>query len=559
MKKIIITESQFNKLFILTESQESKSISQAKKLLMNRLGYSDAQADEFIRIKLRNDLPVLRSPQGGKFILGVTRMFLDGEIRDADTITQLNSTLKLVSSEAHTNEYDRNLNNMHAEDLISRFETARGELINQDRESLSQGVYERNNDYKIIPINSFEEAQQYGHYTSWCVTHYQNMFDSYTSNGMNQFYFCLKNGFENLQPQQGENCPLDEYGLSMIAVSVDSDGALNTCTCRWNHDNGGNDSIMDTKEISQIIGQNFYEVFKPNNKFKEKVEICLQKIASGENPEHAFDYGEGDSVSEGGYIVCLSGKWNWFTSDGQLGSDVWYDSITITSHGYYIVEYKRKKNLFNKNFQPVLPQWFDSVRFLGKDFLEVILNGKYNFANTQGELVSDMWFDYYSSYLPGGYYEIEVNDKYNILLPNGQFFSKTWFDTIGYFYVGWIHVKLGDKHNFINLHDNYLLDKWVDYATNFSKGFALIKDGQLYYLIKPDGNLISPVGFDEYISNVQEKGILARVFKDKLYYFIDQNGNYILITYDNSLDWRDDNIAAYNQESIKHNNSHPSN
>jgi len=166
MRKIIITESQFNKLFILTESQESKSISQAKKLLMNRLGYSDAQADEFIRIKLRNDLPVLRSPQGGKFILGVTRMFLDHEILDADTITQLNSTLKLISSDAHINEYDRNLNGMHAGDLISRFETARGELVNQDRESLSQSVYERNNDYKIIPINSFEEAQQYGQYTS---------------------------------------------------------------------------------------------------------------------------------------------------------------------------------------------------------------------------------------------------------------------------------------------------------------------------------------------------------------------------------------------------------
>jgi hypothetical protein len=103
------------------------------------------------------------------------------------------------------------------------------------------------------------------------------------------------------------------------------------------------------------------------------------------------------------------------------------------------------------------------------------------------------------------------------------------------------------------------LDKWVDYATNFTKGFAVIKDGQLYYLIKPDGNLISPVGFDEYIGAVQEKGILARVFKDELYYFIDQNGNYILITFDNSLNWRDDNIAAYNQDSIKHNNSHPSN
>ena len=46
------------------------------------------------------------------------------------------------------------------------------------------------------------------------------MYDSYTCNGINQIYFCLRNGFENVKPIVGKGCPLDEYGLSMISVIV---------------------------------------------------------------------------------------------------------------------------------------------------------------------------------------------------------------------------------------------------------------------------------------------------------------------------------------------------
>lgn len=69
---IRLTESELHNMLatatkrLINESQESKSISQAKRLLMQRLGYDEQQADEFIRIKLRNDLPVLRTPEGGK-------------------------------------------------------------------------------------------------------------------------------------------------------------------------------------------------------------------------------------------------------------------------------------------------------------------------------------------------------------------------------------------------------------------------------------------------------------------------------------------------------------
>src|SRR5574344_593313 len=76
-------------------------------------------------------------------------------------------------------------------------------------------------------------------------------------------YFCLREDFKQVEREPSEGCPLDDYGLSMIAVSVDMDGSCNTITCRWNHKNGGNDSIMTPKELSNIIGKNFYETFLP--------------------------------------------------------------------------------------------------------------------------------------------------------------------------------------------------------------------------------------------------------------------------------------------------------
>ena len=533
MKKIIITESQFNKLFILTESQESKSISQAKKLLMNRLGYSDAQADEFIRIKLRNDLPVLRSPQGGKFILGVTRMFLDHEILDADTITQLNSTLKLVASDAHINEYDRNLNGMHAGDLIERFETARGELVDQDRESLSQSVYERNNDYKIIPINSFEEAQQYGQYTSWCVTHYQNMFDSYTSDGINQFYFCLKNGFENLQPQQGENFPLDEYGLSMIAVSVDSDGALNTCTCRWNHDNGGNDSIMDTKEISQVIGQNFYEVFKPNNHFDESIEKAISLIAYGEDPEDIFDDWNEDNIS-GGHVFSFHDKWNILSPKLEIMSDKWYSFIIpIARENKYIIERKGKQfNLFDRSLQPMIDTWVDKIMPLWNGDFQIRLNKNINIVDNVGKFRSPIWFDCIYEKYPDNHYIIKKNDLKNLLLPNGRLALKTWVKSIGHPYYGWMVVNCEGKYNFINLNGDVLLPEWVSKVSEFDNTLGIAEvikkinnDGFVYNYVNTNGQFLSDEWFDICVPNDSNNGdFVAMVSKDNVFYYLYPDG-----------------------------------
>lgn len=72
----LITETVTKHIHLLTESQESKSIDQAKKLYMQCMNASREDARDFIS-KLQHDIPALRHG-ASKFTLGAARMSLNG-------------------------------------------------------------------------------------------------------------------------------------------------------------------------------------------------------------------------------------------------------------------------------------------------------------------------------------------------------------------------------------------------------------------------------------------------------------------------------------------------
>ena len=499
---------------ILTESQESKSIDAAKKLYMQRTGCSREEADKFVRITLRNDLPILRKPNAAKFILGVTRMFLDRQITDQRTISQLNTTLEYVSSDAHINEYDRNLNGMSAQDLIQRFAKAVSDDFEKNKSDINSMNFERQSQYNIVRIDSFKQAQQYGQYTSWCVTHDENMFNSYTNDGIGQFYFCLRHGFENEKAVKGENCPLDNYGLSMIAVSVDENGRLNTCTCRWNHDNGGNDSIMDPKQISEVIGMNFYQTFKPNNKWKDLIDNCMRRLANGEDPNDVFDYI--DDFNDGFAAVKLNGKYNFINTRGELLCNEWFDSCGCFFDGFAKVKLNGKYNFINTRGELLCNEWFDSCGNFFDGFAEVELNGKWNFINTRGELLCNEWFNYCDDF-SDGFARVRQNRKWNFINTRGELLCNEWFDSCYDFFDGFAIVRQNRKWNFINTRGELLCNEWFDSCGCFFDGFAKVKLNGKYNFINTRGELLCNEWFDScgYFSDgfakVELNGRLFRI------------------------------------------------
>ncbi len=533
-------DTQYHDYTLLTESQESKSISAAKKMVMQKFGWDEQRADKFIREELRGDLPVLRTRNGGKFILGVTRMFCEGQLNDGRTILRLNGTLELVASDAHINEYDRNLNGMSAQELIDRFASAMKEIGDKDSEEVGALELQENNDYDIVRIDSFEQASQYGKYTSWCVTHDENMFNHYTSNGIGQFYFCLKNGFENVPQERGEGCPLDEYGLSMVAVSVDEDGRLNTCTCRWNHDNGGNDNIMDTKQISQLIGRNFYDVFKPNNKWKEAVEKIRINLANGKinGFDDIRDFKDGEYAA-----VALLDKWNILSyRDKELISDTWFSYI-LNKNGIYdfydgftVVIKDFRCNYIDKNGNILSPKWFENAEQFSNGFGSIYIDPDgHNYIDAKGNILSDEFFEQSWDFDENGlaivrhYYQGDSNSE-GIINTQGKEITKERFNTIFSFHKGFARVKkymgltnFGDAKygfNFINTNGDLLSDVWFKNCFNFEDdGLAPVS----YYgdnFLDTKGNLILPQ-YCYFESGFKEGGyvIISQYTEDQSRFF----------------------------------------
>ena len=510
-------------LIPLNESQESESQKSAIKLVMDRFGWDKEKANHFVRVDLRNDITSLRDKQIGKFTLGVTRMYADGELNDANTISDINATLKLLS--AHLNEYDRNLNGLSADELISKFKKVRENNVEMEKREISKmkfGV----SDYEIIKIDSFNDAKKYYKYTNpssrWCLTHMEDMYDSYTCGGINQIYFCLRNGFENIKPTVGKNTPLDEYGLSMLSIIVNENGELAYCTCRWNHDNEGNDSVMDAVEISEVVNVNFYEVFKPNTKWKDMIDDVKNRLANGESLKEVFN--KVIQLENGINIVKLKGKngrYNLINSDGDFLSDKWFDYVYDYFEDSYVkVELNQKYNFINKNGEYLFDKWFDNVSYFEDGYVKVKLNDKYNFINKNGEYLSDKWFGYVYDF-DDGYARVELDSKYNFINKNGEILSDEWFDNAYDFNDGYAKVKLNQKYNFINKNGEILSDEWFDNAYDFKEGFGIVKSNHKYNFINKNGEILSDKWFD-YVYNFKEG--FAKVELNQKYNFINKNG-----------------------------------
>ena len=418
------------KCYLITENAKNNNMKPARRYLEEKLGWNNEQIMDFFG-KMKHDIPNVRM-SNCKYFLGVTRMIIEKQLTNGESIMKLNSILKYINNDESINtSFDRNLNGLTFEKLSEQTTEGMEQAYKSERERLSSTDFgERNTSYNIVKINTFKEASEYGKYTPWCVTHEIKAFNDYTNNGICVFYFCLKDGFESIPEKIGENCPLDEYGLSMIAVCVDENGECKTITCRWNHDNGGNDNVMSTEELSRLLGVNFYEVFKPSSVFKEKLEKVLSLAKKGD----------------------FSG----------------FDNIySFNKNGIAIVELNEKFNFIDVNGNFISEHWFDDIGYFNNGFAKVRLNNKWNFINIYGKLVSQQWFDWIYNFNEYGIAGVELNDKCNLIDINGNLLSKQWFDEVGDFNEdGFALVELNDKWNLIDTNGKLVSQQWFDSYEN---------------------------------------------------------------------------------------------
>ena len=479
-------------------SKESKNISKARRVI--RKAKSTLNPQQIIDV-IRHDIPNSRL-NDCKYLAGVTRMYLNNELNDYETIGKLNQTLKLLAT-AHADEYDNNLNGIAANELIERFRTESNVEYSNDVKAHNATQFVENTHYKIYRIDSFEKASKFSPYTSWCVTKNENNYDAYTNNGYGLFYFCIRDDFKSVEEVKSEGCPLDNYGLSMIATSVDEDGKCNTITCRWNHDNNGNDNIMTPMQLSKLIGRNYYQVFKPYTKEElyakglvptSDVQMLLDQ---GKKPNKIFSKMLNSSI-DGILIVSLNeNKWNFFDiSKNMILCSEWYDYVGNFYDGFARVQRGDGKYNFIKPDGKVLcSEWYGYVLCFYDGFVRVQRdNGKYNFIKPDGKVLCSEWYDYVG-YFHDGFAQVRRgDDKCNFIKPDGKLLCSEWYDYVGYFHGGFVRVQRDDwKWNFIKSDGSILCDEWYKYVDDFEDESAKVeRDDGKWNLINEDGCTLSP-------------------------------------------------------------------
>ena len=332
MKNILDLEK-----FLLLESKEDKT----KRMLRSK-GYNNPS--EIIKA-VKHDFSELEHSErpAYKFLYGVCRMYVDRELQNANDISTMNSMLKIISEEPHLSEYDHNLNGLNKEEIFQRFLPIQKKESENEINFVKRMKFTGESDYEIVKIDSYQDASRYKKYTSWCVTQNNSHFESYSCDGINQFYFCLKKGFENVK-KDNKDAPLNEYGLSMISVCVDYNGMPLYITTRYNHEFDGenNENLCSPRQVSEVINMNFFEVFKPSKKGEKFNKYKIQeKLENGADINSLFD--KVDKITNDFYLVQNDKKQS-FIYKKKLISD-WFK---------FTFDIKKIKFIKEKNDKPVI-------------------------------------------------------------------------------------------------------------------------------------------------------------------------------------------------------------
>src|SRR5574344_1141058 len=478
-----LTEAVASGYRVIFEDQEGDSQKRSRQLL-ERKGYDPEKQKEIIN-SVRDTIPALKNrTNGGKFTLACVRMYVDGGMRTEDTINKLNQIIRKIG-ETEYEKYDKDLNGFHAEELINKYMPEIEKEKDDQMVRLSSVRFSGNSEYEAVLIPDFNASSEYHRYNEWCLTYKPEMFDTYTQSGVNSLYFLLKKGFESVPREQGEGHPFDEYGVSMIAVTIEPEGYLHTCTVRWNHDIPSGfdaDHIMDAEKLSGIVGFNVFDKCKPSEKgikYFYRMKNAQNMIDAGNPLDEIFDKVE--PAGNGLTIVKMNDKYN-VINNGRLMLTKWVDGVRDFHEGLAPVELNGKWNYIDTDGKLLSEQWFDYVDKFYDGIAQVQINYKYNFIDTEGKLRSNQWLDYVGDF-SDGFARVGLNDKENFIDTDGKLLSDQWFGYAGDFSDGFARVQLNGKENFIDKNGKLLSEQWLDNAYKFSNGLARVElNGNTMYI-----------------------------------------------------------------------------
>ena len=360
---------------------------------------------EYFERTIRNQF--FHDGENQKFEPGVARIAygelnMENRGQDSRKLSSLKKIIKLIS-DGHAEEYDSDLNGLSYSDLEARFGTVVQKADDELKNELTSAKY-KTSDYIIEPIPDFETAKKFSEYTNpdsrWCITYMENMWDNYTSDGLNRVYFAYKPNFMKTERIKEDTAPLDEYGLSLISIIVDPWENLRAVTTRWNHENGGSDQAMDARQLSKLLGGNVFDLCPPPPK-----------------PEQHIDRVDADSVRIGDQV--------WLGHNLQMPADPEHGIYVVDGETYFTWEaaMRAAKEYGNGWRLPSMEDWNKLSKFCGGD----VKSGT-RLKSTSGWNGENGFDTYGFDGKPAGYYS-PGHSRVDAVVRNGGFWSSTLYGT----------------------------------------------------------------------------------------------------------------------------------
>lgn len=296
--------------FVLFEGAEVKSLKLAINYVVknwsSKLGLNDEHdAEDYLRTTFREKCAAFHNNKEGKFFLGAVKLLKYG-LRDDKDFKTIGHLVKILASDERLyTKNDMYLSNFPTFEDALRYVKNFEEGNKENDSEVFKDIREYfGNEYEVVPIKNFKQAEKYNEFTDWCICQSKMHFGGYTNNGEYHLYFVLRNGYQNEGSQsdyydkkfadmyndtddeiddyrylfERKYCRWDDkYATSMLAVFVDNNQKLVMCVGRYNHDveefipnmiNGypyrDFENYFSKKELSYILGKNFDELFPYN-------------------------------------------------------------------------------------------------------------------------------------------------------------------------------------------------------------------------------------------------------------------------------------------------------
>jgi hypothetical protein len=485
---------------------------------------------DYVRLRVMREFNINRGNGPIKYIRGIIRICFDesngidfmSSLVDVNRLKKFKQLVGYIYSNGL--DFDEDLNGMDFVQLNRavgsrmRIEAYRKWLDNGKNEYGENG--NRFGDYTVVKIDSHNDAAKYSEYTSWCVTQRQSWYDDYAGDG-SQFYFCLKDGFENVKKTEGEGCPLDEYGLSMVSVCIRPNGEKKVITTRWNHSNKGEDNpkLNTLEQVESVLGI-------PKNIFMQHVSPELEL----DDLEDALGQGVDVSgkiktmVTLGAYSVIKYGNFYNVMNNFKLLSKVWYNGyrplrsyveLTRYDHdtGMMRMLIDEKGRVFPHDIPYAVVDTYEGKHDM---FIVSDSNGNKNLIKRGGSELILPAFIYNISPVIEGYSVVETRDgRFNVLTED---LVPLWDDFIkmrvSYFhwtgnkeYKKWkdgmlIVMNAFGKETYLDLRTKEpITDEWFDDCWSFEGGLGKVRrnDNRNYThnYIRRDGSFVCEEWFED--------------------------------------------------------------